>query len=388
MTSAAVLERFDRLAIWKRGHQRAPHKLLLVLYALARWSRGDQADVPFGEVDRDLTQLLKEFGPPRHSYHPEYPFWRLQNHGVWNVASNAPLRTRQSNTDPPKSALLSSGATGRFSEEVKALRAAPSLVGKIAGLLLERHFPESIHPDILQAVGLDLTPQASGRKRDSGFRKRVLTAYEYGCAVCGFDVRLGSVSIALDAAHIRWVQAGGPDEESNGLALCVLHHKLFDLGAFTLGKDGRLLVSDQAHGSSGFDEMLMRHHGRVVRRPQRPEWHPQAVTADAEHYVVGYYHGKGLRNTRVVTAEGHKEIAHFNGPKENVSGGTITSDGRCVVSGGLRLAAVHRTARGHTPRGSVNRRMWGSTSSMSQIPSHFPGGSQALLNGVSGAISI
>jgi putative restriction endonuclease len=168
MTSDAVLERFNRLAIWKRGHQRALHKPLLVLYALGRWSRGDQADIPFGEVDRDLTELLKEFGPSRQSYHPEYPFWRLQNHGVWNVASNAPLRTRQSNTDPPKSALLSSGAAGRFLEEVRAaLRAAPSLVGKIAGLLLERHFPESIHPDILQAVGLDLTPPASGRKRCS-----------------------------------------------------------------------------------------------------------------------------------------------------------------------------------------------------------------------------
>jgi putative restriction endonuclease len=39
----------------------------------------------------------------------------------------------------------------------------------------------------------------------------VLTAYEFRCAVCGFDVRLGAASIALDAAHIRWRQAGGPD---------------------------------------------------------------------------------------------------------------------------------------------------------------------------------
>jgi len=53
----------------------------------------------------------------------------------------------------------------------------------------------------------------------------VLRAYEYRCAVCGFDVRLGSVSIALDAAHIRWHQAGGPETESNGLALCVLRER-------------------------------------------------------------------------------------------------------------------------------------------------------------------
>jgi putative restriction endonuclease len=31
---------------------------------------------------------------------------------------------------------------------------------------------------------------AIGRKRAPAFRKRILTAYEYRCAVCGFDVRL------------------------------------------------------------------------------------------------------------------------------------------------------------------------------------------------------
>jgi putative restriction endonuclease len=99
-------------------------------------------------------------------------------------------------------------------------------------------------------------------------------AYEYRCAVCGFDVRLGSVAIALDAAHIRWHQAGGPDEEANGLALCVLHHKTFDLGAFTLSPEGVLLVSDQVHGGEGFQETLLCHHGGHVRPPQRLEWRP------------------------------------------------------------------------------------------------------------------
>jgi putative restriction endonuclease len=133
----------------------------------------------------------------------------------------------------------------------------------------------------LAAVGLDLdAPKPGARKRDPQFRQRVLTAYEYRCAVCGFDVRLGSVSIALDAAHIRWHQAGGPDREGNGLALCVLHHKTFDLGAFTLSPAGVLLVSDQAHGTAGFEEALLRHHGKGARAPQRPEFRPDAGFLD------------------------------------------------------------------------------------------------------------
>src|SRR5262249_15556644 len=126
----------------------------------------------------------------------------------------------------------------------------------------------------LSAVGLSLAPSIVDRKRDPQFRQKVLTAYEWRCAVCGFDVRLGSVSIALDAAHIKWHQAGGPAEESNGLALCVLHHKVFDLGAFTVNQEGVLLVSDQANGQTGFHEVLLRYHGTPVRPPQRPEWRP------------------------------------------------------------------------------------------------------------------
>jgi putative restriction endonuclease len=82
------------------------------------------------------------------------------------------------------------------------------------------------------------------------------------------------VSVAHDAAHNRWHQAGGPDRESNGLALCVLHHRLFDLGAFTLWPRGRLVVSDRAVNTRGFHEALLRFHDEPVRPPQRPEWGP------------------------------------------------------------------------------------------------------------------
>jgi hypothetical protein len=83
-----------------------------------------------------------------------------------------------------------------------------------------------------------------------------------------FSVIASPLSVAQDAAHIRWVQATGSDEEANSLNLCVLHHKLFDLGAFTLAKDGRVLVSEQAHGTGGFEAALMRHHGKDAPRPQ------------------------------------------------------------------------------------------------------------------------
>jgi putative restriction endonuclease len=273
MSSEAILTRFDELNTWKQGDQRAPHKPLLVLYALGRWQQG-KAEVTFRETEPELTALLREFGPPRKSDHPEQPFWRLQRDGVWSVRAPADLPLKTGDDIPRVGALRSPDVRAGFTPEVQAaLTADPGLVARIAGRILEEHFADSLHQDILNAAGLTL--QAAGpTKRDPTFRARVLRAYEYRCAVCGFDVRLGTVSVALDAAHIHWHQYGGPDTESNGLALCSLHYKLFDLGVFTLAK-GVLLVSDLVNGSAGFQETLLAYHGKPIRDPQHPDWRPE-----------------------------------------------------------------------------------------------------------------
>jgi len=40
--------------------------------------------------------------------------------------------------------------------------------------------------------------------------------------------------VGVEAAHVRWFQFDGPDTTNNGLAPCAKHHKMFDLGAFTV----------------------------------------------------------------------------------------------------------------------------------------------------------
>lgn len=267
---------FEQLNIWKQGDQRAPHKPLLVLYALGRWQQG-RRDVSFRQAERDLTALLREFGPPRKSDHPEQPFWRLQRDGVWVVHAPPDLPRKTGDDIPRITALRSNDVRGEFIPALQhSLETDPRLANRIATLMLDQHFPQSLHQDILNAVGLSLETVSTRRKRDPDFRQRVLKAYEFRCAVCGFDVRLGTVSIALDAAHIRWHQAGGPDAENNGLALCVLHHKTFDLGAFTVN-GGRVIVSDQANGTSGFAEHLLAYHGKPIRPAQHPDWQPDEV---------------------------------------------------------------------------------------------------------------
>lgn len=62
--------------------------------------------------------------------------------------------------------------------------------------------------------------------------------------------------------------------ENNGIALCSLHHKLFDRGAFTIAQDMKLQVSEIAHGTTGFNEWLLVFHDRKIRPPQRQSYFP------------------------------------------------------------------------------------------------------------------
>src|SRR3954447_19858121 len=129
---ATLLARFDDLSIWKQGDQRAPHKPLLVLYALGRWQAG-QKDVKFRQLVPDLTALLREFGPPRKSDHPEQPFRRLQRDGVWTVHAPPGLALKAGDDIPRVTALRSQDVRAGFSPDVQAALATdPGLVATIA----------------------------------------------------------------------------------------------------------------------------------------------------------------------------------------------------------------------------------------------------------------
>lgn len=289
MNNAEILRRFESIVPWKRREERAPHKPLLVLYALGRWQRGLKS-VTFKEAELDLTKLLKRFGRPRKSNHPEEPFWRLQRNQVWVVHAPSNLPMNENGKRPLLGPARSEKVWGEFTDEVQsALVASTKLSERIAGVML-KHFPDTYCDDILDAVGLVAQTK---RKRDPKFRGIVLEAYESRCAICGFDLRVEDELTAIEAAHIRWHENGGPDVETNGLALCAIHHRMFDYGAFTI-RDGKVLVSTKAVGNAKFHEYLMAFHGGAVRPPQSPEhlpdrayleWHGREVFKGKPRYV-------------------------------------------------------------------------------------------------------
>ena len=284
MRREEIIQRFETLNVWRRDGKRALHKPLLVLYAIGRMLRDGIRLIPYHEIEADLGRLLQQFAPKRSRQGTQFPFWRLQNDEVWEV-THADMIGLTASGDALVCDLRHHNTSGGFTEDIfRKLQSNPRLALEIVQRLLIGHFPATIHEDILQEAGFRFPLQIDGLDlpsqfpiappRDPNFRLNILRAYEYKCAVCGFDVRLGDTPVALEAAHIQWHQAGGPDEPINALALCSLHHKLFDRGAFTLSNQLQILVSDDAHGSVGFEEWLLRFHGTEINFPQRQSYYP------------------------------------------------------------------------------------------------------------------
>ena len=73
--------------------------------------------------------------------------------------------------------------------------------------------------------------------RDARFRRQVMAAYAFKCAITGLTVGSlpeGRATRLLDAAHIRPVGDHGPDSVNNGLSMTPTVHRLFDEGLVTV----------------------------------------------------------------------------------------------------------------------------------------------------------
>ncbi|QTA89692.1 hypothetical protein [Desulfonema magnum] len=156
MDKNIVKEKFSKITLWKRSGERAPHKPLLILYALGRLLWDKERLIPYEDIDNEVVKLLRDFGPDRASYRPEYPFWRLQKDQIWEVVNAENIELTKSG-DPKKSDLIGSHVKGGFSEVIfQELQKDYQLFQDIIQELLYANFSETVHENILQSVGIDI----------------------------------------------------------------------------------------------------------------------------------------------------------------------------------------------------------------------------------------
>lgn len=129
------------------------------------------------------------------------------------------------------------------------------------------------------------TPKLISRiERDRVFRRVVLRAYDERCAITGLKLINGGGRAEAEAAHIRPVEANGPDSVQNGIALSGTVHWMFDRGLISLSDDLDIMISRQANDTDSISGLINR-SGRAnlpLRPIDRPHphflaWHRENV---------------------------------------------------------------------------------------------------------------
>ncbi|MDX0574266.1 restriction endonuclease [Sinorhizobium medicae] len=92
--------------------------------------------------------------------------------------------------------------------------------------------------------------------RNRLFRRLILKAYGKRCAITGLKLINGGGRAEVDAAHIRPVEANGPDILSNGIALSGTAHWMFDRGLISLSDELDILISRQVNNPESIQSLI------------------------------------------------------------------------------------------------------------------------------------
>ena len=157
------------------------------------------------------------------------------------------------------------------------------LLPRIGGLAGNSGFEEEQAPFQFDEQRERVSFTVSRIVRDRVFRGIVLRAYDQRCAISGLKLINGGGRAEVAAAHIRPVEAGGPDIVNNGIALSGTAHWMFDRGLIGLADDLQILISRQANDQDAVRSFI-NHSGCAfppLRQSDRP--HPHFLQWHREH---------------------------------------------------------------------------------------------------------
>ena len=115
---------------------------------------------------------------------------------------------------------------------------------------------------------------ASRILRDRVFRQVILRAYDSRCALTGLKLINGGGRAEVNAAHIRPVEANGPDIVRNGIALSGTVHWMFDRGLISLNDNFDILISRHVNDEQSIRSFLNRDGRAIVPSRIADQPHP------------------------------------------------------------------------------------------------------------------
>jgi putative restriction endonuclease len=254
------LERMGSLNI-DRAKGPAPHKPILILIILDYFEEGLLSD---GWLNKDgqLAFRFKSYwsmGARRRSSRPDVrlPFYHLKSDKI--IVPYDDHGSVANYRDVATSALIHPGFIQCLSNA--GFRDA------CRKTILSEYFSGEEQSDLANFLKLDLPLSCgaadglnkleSARKRNARFAFQVLPAYDFQCALSGYQMITTDGITALDAAHIKRFTSGGPCVVNNGMALTKTAHWLFDRGLWSVDSNYRVLVKESEFEERGDVGLLL-----------------------------------------------------------------------------------------------------------------------------------
>lgn len=289
----ALLQAFQALRTHTGQDGPSPHKPLALLWSISRVEAGEDRLAPWDLFEREVGELLTDFGSAGSRVTPHYPFSHLRSSGIWEV-EGIPDGVK----DPGPGALRSARARAGFVRGAARLLRQPRLRAEAVNLLSATYFSAAERALVLAHVGLGGYLSASGvteepegdatevpvgssgpvkRTTARGTRpvrnpeliKQVKEWHRDTCQVCSAPLE-DLVGHYSEAAHIQGIGSPheGPDQLSNMLCLCPNHHKQFDRLAIYIDLEWKVRRTRD-------DELLyvLRFHPRHRIDPEHVEYH-------------------------------------------------------------------------------------------------------------------
>lgn len=276
---------------------RAPHKPLLLLSVIDRFAeKSFQAN--FIELDSDLIELFAIYWAkvtvPGKRGNISMPFWHLQSDGFWHLLP----REGKQNIVELSSKIHSIGGLrevtfgAKVDDELYELIKTEQSRNILRTVLIQTYFSADIQPKLIEQGTINLQSflysqqllQKAKRaeiindaaveidkykteSRDQGFRRAIVSIYEYRCAFCGIRILTPEGHSVIDAAHIIPWSISHNDDPRNGMALCKLCHWAFDEGLMTVTPQFSVKTSQQLNTNHNLPSHLTALNGRHIIAP-------------------------------------------------------------------------------------------------------------------------
>ena len=291
-------------------YHRAPYKPILLLSVLDLIGLGiiRENSIAFDEALLETFNLYcnRIIGAERNSG-MILPFFHMRSERFWDLVPAPDMETALANTRQVDSLTqlhkLVLGA--RLDDDLFALAQHPTHRDHLKQVLIQTYFKPELQEKLLEAsrikmesfeYGRELMTPSSDRfkikdedshqqgyhqeSRSTAFRSVVRMAYDYTCAMCGVRVLTPEGAAAVEAAHIVPWHVSHNDDPRNGMALCGLHHWVFDQGLACVDSNYRIQVSPLIHETDESTKPLVALDNEEIHKPREQYFWParQALT--------------------------------------------------------------------------------------------------------------